>query len=45
MYPKRISFGEAGVNGKIILKRILQKNMREWNGFIWLIIGTSDGLF
>jgi hypothetical protein len=34
-----------GVDGGIILKFIPEKNGGKlWSGFIWLRIGTSDGL-
>jgi hypothetical protein len=34
------------VDGRIILEWILKKlDGRLWNGFIWLRIGTNDGLF
>jgi hypothetical protein len=36
---------ETGVDGKIILKRILGKQGgKVWIGFIWLRVGTSGGL-
>jgi hypothetical protein len=36
---------EDGVGGRIILIRIIEKyDMVVWIGFIWLRIGTSDGL-
>jgi hypothetical protein len=38
--------GNIGTDVKRILKWILKKrwNMRLWTGFMWLRIGTSDGL-
>jgi hypothetical protein len=36
---------DIGVDGKIALEWILEKDCgRLWTGFIWLRIGTSDGL-
>ena len=36
----------AGVNGKIILKCMLQNKfgVRSWTGLIWLGIGADDGV-
>jgi hypothetical protein len=36
---------DVGVDGRIILKYILKKWVREaWTGLIWLRIGTGGGL-
>jgi hypothetical protein len=36
---------DTGVNGRIILKRILKIwVIRVWTGFVWLRIETSGGL-
>jgi hypothetical protein len=36
---------DLGIGGKIILERILDKyGGKDWNGFIWLRIGTGSGL-
>ena len=35
---------DLGVDGRIILKRIFKTGYREWNGLMWLSIGTCDGL-
>jgi hypothetical protein len=36
---------DLGVDGKIVLELILRKCGRKvWSGFIWLRIGTNDGL-
>jgi hypothetical protein len=33
------------IDGRILLKLILQKyGVRVWTGFIWLRIGTGDGI-
>ena len=35
-----------GVDGRIILKRILKKwNVEEWIGFIWLTVGTRGDFY
>jgi hypothetical protein len=37
---------DLGLDGRIALKWILQKqDWRVWTGFIWLKIGTDNGLF
>jgi hypothetical protein len=36
--------GEFSENGRIILKMVLKKNMREWTGFMRLTVETNDGL-
>jgi len=42
----RNHLGDRGVDWKIILKYILKNSfVRVWNGFIWLRIGFSSGLF
>jgi hypothetical protein len=36
---------DLGIDGKIILEQILDKQCGNWwIGFIWLRLGTSDGL-
>jgi hypothetical protein len=38
-------FGDLSVDGRIILKYIFKKYRgKTWTGFIWLRIGTSNGL-
>jgi hypothetical protein len=38
-------FEHLGIDGKIILKWILEKQVGKlWTGFIWLRIGTCGGL-
>jgi hypothetical protein len=42
---KDTTWNKVGVDGSIILKRILKKyEGRAWTGFIWLWIGKSGGL-
>jgi hypothetical protein len=37
---------DLGVDGKLIVEWIVRKwGEKFWTGFIWLRIGTSDGLF
>jgi len=36
---------DLGVDVKVILEWILRKNRKLWTVFIWLKLGTSDGLF
>jgi hypothetical protein len=35
---------DLGADGKTILKLIKEAGWEEYTGFIWLRIGTSDGL-
>jgi hypothetical protein len=35
---------DLGIDGRIILKRILDNVRKLWTGFIWLRTGTSGGL-
>jgi hypothetical protein len=38
-------FGDVGIDGKIVLKWILKKQVvRMWTGLSWLRIGCSSGL-
>jgi hypothetical protein len=42
---KRDHLGDIGVDERIILERILKRQtVRMWTKFIWLRIGTSDGI-
>ena len=42
---KKLMFVDSGVDGRIILKLILEKWLgRAWTGSIWLRIGRSGGL-
>ena len=41
---KKDHLEDVSVDGKLILQRSFKKlNMRAWNRFIWLRIGTNDG--
>jgi hypothetical protein len=40
----RDHLGDLGVDGRIILEWISGKQGETWAGFIWLRIGTGDGL-
>jgi hypothetical protein len=38
--------GDIGVDGRIVLKRIVKKQgVKMWPGFVWIRIGFSGGLF
>jgi hypothetical protein len=42
---ERDHLGKIGVDGRIILKWILEKYAGKlWTGFFWLRIGSSNGL-
>jgi hypothetical protein len=44
MEPERNYLVNQGVDGRIILRRMLRKYaVRIWSGFIWLRIVTSEG--
>ena len=41
---EKITLGDLGVDGRIILSRIFRKwDMGVWTGSIWLRIGTGGG--
>jgi hypothetical protein len=43
---ERDYFEDLGVDGRVILKRILKAwNIEEWIGFIWLRVGTRSDFF
>jgi hypothetical protein len=42
--PARHHFTVTGVNGRVMLKRIIKRHVvRVWTGFVWLRVATSGG--